>query len=99
MQYYLTKHASDRAREMNLEPQVVADLILKPSVTRTCPSRREPGKSVYLLRSGALAAFADKDHNGDWKVITIVPATEEEWAARYPEQRGDRRVKPEVWKR
>lgn len=97
MTYYLSFHANKRAREMNLDEKTISELVLHPNTAHQCPSRQDPRKLIWLLRKGDLTAFADKDRNGDWIVITVVPATEEKWRELYPEQRGDRVVKPEVW--
>lgn len=97
MAYFLTKHASDRKRQMNLDEKTIADLVYRPGVVTRCKSRTDPNRLIYLLRCGELSAFADRTQSGDWKIITIVPATEEAWRKFYPEERDGRFIKPELW--
>lgn len=97
--YFLTRHASERRQQMNLDEQTIRDLVYRPLVVTREPSRKDPSHLIYLLRKGDLTAFADKDPNGDWMIITIVPATLEAWHKYYPEERDGRYAKAEVWHR
>lgn len=97
MTYFLTRHASARAKQMDLTPDEIAELLSHPHVTRECESRSQPGHWIWQIRRGALTAFADKNDDGDWMVLTFVPATEEEWRKRYPNPRDGRAYRPELW--
>jgi hypothetical protein len=95
--YFLTRHASERRQQMNLDEKTIADLVYRPRVVIPEPSRRDPSHIIYKLKHGDLTALADKDRNGDWKIITILPATREAWEKYYPEERDGRYVKDDVW--
>lgn len=97
MAYFLTRHASERRQQMDLDEKTLSDLVYRPRVVTREPSRKDPSHLIYLLRNGDLSAFADKDPEGNWLIITIVPATEEAWRKYYPEERDGRYVKDEVW--
>jgi hypothetical protein len=99
MGYYLTYHAAERAKQMGLTAQQIEDLIMFPQVGTQCPSRKDPNHLIWLLRRDGVTAFADFHDDGEWYVITFVPATEEKWREQYPAARDGREFRADEWNR
>jgi hypothetical protein len=80
-EFVISNHALSRALDMGMLPHEVRELLLKPQILRESKSAKH-GQCWQFRRNG-VAALAKRE-NGKYVVITVIPATAEEWKRRYP---------------